>query len=90
MAGNNEAREPRCFQDILKLSWWELREVIAKIQMGKTKISEKSLEAKPNLEDLELEEESLAVTQTGVTVTPEEEELLESGTTSAQEVEASK
>ena len=49
--------------------------------MGKTKTSEKSLEATPNLEDMELEEESLEVTQTGVNVTLEEEELGESGTT---------
>ena len=53
-----------------------MREVIAKIQMGKTKISEKSLEATPNLEDMELEEESLEVTQTGENVTPEEDKLL--------------
>ena len=70
--------------------WWELREVIAKIQTGKTKISEKSPEATPNLEDMEQEEESLEVTQTGVNGTLEEEELLESGTTGALQVEASK
>ena len=64
--------------------------MIAKIQMGKTKISEKSLEATPNLEDMEQEEESLEVTQTGVNGTLEEEELLESGTTGALQVEASK
>ena len=58
--------------------------------MGKTKISEKSLEATPNLEDMEQEEESLEVTQTGVNGTLEEEELLESGTTGALQVEASK
>ena len=74
----------------MESSWWELREVIAKIQMGKTKISEKSLEATPNLEDMEQEEESLEVTQTGVNGTLEEEELLESGTTGALQVEASK
>ena len=67
-----------------------MREVIAKIQMGKTKISEKSLEATPNLEDMEQEKESLEVTQTGVNGTLEEEELLESGTTGALQVEASK
>ena len=74
----------------MELSWWELREVIAKIQMGKTKISEKSLEATPNLEDMGQEEESLEVSQTRVNGTLEEEELLESGTTGALEVEAIK
>ena len=44
----------------------------------------------PNIEDMELEEESLEVTQTGVNITPEEEELLELDTTGAQEVEAIK
>ena len=39
---------------------------------------------------MELEEESLEVTQTGVNITPEEEELLEFDTTGAQEVEAIK
>ena len=39
---------------------------------------------------MELEEESLEVTQPGVNITPEEEELLELDTTRAQEVEAIK
>ena len=39
---------------------------------------------------MELEEESLEVTQTGVNITPEEEELLELDTTGAQEVKAIK
>ena len=45
---------------------------------------------KPNLEDMEQEKKYLEVTQTGVNGTLEEEELLESGTTGALQVEASK
>ena len=57
---------------------------------GKNKDLREITGATPNLEDMEQEEESLEVTQTGVNGTLEEEELLESGTTGALQVEASK
>ena len=76
MAGNDKAKKLRGLSGYFGVVLVGIERSDSFDLGWKTKISEKSLEATPNLEDMELEEESLEVTQTGENVTPEEDKLL--------------